>query len=162
MINKLQSNKLGANTTSKVTPDKVNEIIDAINGGITQIGKLIGANLNSTADQVIKLNKGNTFIVTDVIITNISKTLTTAATVQINEGLGKTGTQVWILNGPTVRTITSKTGFMGNSVGGASTVIPTYPTAAGSTVSNTIYYSNGVAEGSAATCDIYVYGYTLK
>lgn len=31
MINKLQGNKLGALTTSKVTPVKVNEIIDALN-----------------------------------------------------------------------------------------------------------------------------------
>lgn len=171
MINKLQDNKLGALTSNKVTPTKVNEIIGVLNHSYTQIGKLIGADMNSTADQLIKLSGGTKFIVTDIIITNASTSLTTAGGVNFFNQPSQGGTVVAYgnttglgTNSPLVVLTTRDKAI--SLIRVAQDTVPTgdgfYGFLTNPVIDNNLYFSLYVAQGTPATADIYVFGYTLK
>lgn len=125
------------------------------------LGSLIGADFNTTVDQTITLSGGNTFIVTDIIITNASVNMNTAEGITINDGLniianfGSTGLG-WILT----TVLATPSHFVNNN----------YAIAAGhplfgSTLninSNNLTLSIATPQGSAATADIYIFGFILQ
>lgn len=111
------------------------------------LGQLPLANFNSTADQAITLESG-TKIITKIIVTNSA--LSTAAG-GFYDGSGKSG-NAWVANTQTYTTSAV------NDI--EELTLTSYAT--GHTVTDTtIYFSLTTAEGSAASGDIYIFGYNL-
>lgn len=150
------------NNTPEYTPGIVNNtgsnstVKSQGNGGLSLIGKLIGANMNTTSDQIINLINGNSFIIVDVVYTNASKSLSMLhGQNQAYTGPGLTGRQIW---------------FDGGSTGGLTisanyySILSQYISLSGGLSiinQNKIYFNLTNALGSAATIDIYIYGYIL-
>jgi hypothetical protein len=122
------------------------------------IAKLIGANLNVTADQALALQiadadnlvttlAGN-FILDKIVVTNASISLTTAAG-GVYTAASKGGTAV-VAAGQVYTALTASTKF----------VALTLANSALTDVLNlsNLYFSLTTAQGAAATADIYVYG----
>src|ERR1700751_3941852 len=59
------------------------------------LGKLIGLDMKSTSDQLITLNGGNKFVICDIIITNPSTSMTTAADLEVWDTVGRGGNQIF-------------------------------------------------------------------
>jgi hypothetical protein len=112
------------------------------------IGKLIGANFNSTADQAIALSYWlSPCIVSKIIVTNPSTSLTTAQG-GIYTGAGKTGGQIVSSSQTWAQMTTNAANTAGNALilTGAVMINVT-----------TLYFSLTTAQGAAATADIYIY-----
>lgn len=128
-------------------------------------GSLIGANFNSTADQAISLTgPASNWIVSRIIVDNCSASLTTAkgtfyaAASKTTNIVGSTsGTTTWagITNSNAVW-IYQPSGL--NVADAGALFHGVYYT----TASQTIYLSLTTAQGSAATCDVYVIGTRLS
>lgn len=171
MINKLKDNTLGVNFNTKVTSNKINEIIDSLNnnqiqGSIQLIGKKIGLNLNTTNDQLITLIKGSQFIITDILLTNSSASIT-ATDGEFWDAPLRAGNILYSSvngNGEAFSVINSSTDYINSTaINAANTHIQVgFRKFTTTTVGNSIYFSLGIVQGSTATCDIYIYGYILK
>jgi len=166
MISKLKGNPLGSSQNIKVTSEKVNEIISTINSTSTQIGKIIGFDMNSTSDQILLLKNGNRFIITDVVITNPSMSMTTAEGFLLEDAPSRGGNIIAeTKNNGAIATLTSPTSFINKESYGTSNTLTAWRNILLNrtriTVGNTLYASLATPQGSNATCDIYVYGYTL-
>lgn len=123
-----------------------------VTGALTMIGRLIGANMNSTSDQAIPLfvPANQSYQITAIVARNPSASLTTAAG-GMYTAPSKGGTAVvastQVYSAATGATTVENTTL---STGGA----------AGSWTAGTpLYLSLSTAQGAAATADIYVYGY---
>jgi hypothetical protein len=113
---------------------------------VRQIGHLANANFNSTADQAITLEIANqSYSITDIITTNITVSLTTAAG-GFYTAAAKGGTAI-VAAGQTYTTHT-----------GTATQIQRATIANAGPVSTTLYFSLTTPQGSAATGDIFVFG----
>lgn len=147
------------------TAAKVRQILNDLNDtmfsvinnstGIIKIGELIGANLNTLADQPVIMIAGTKFIITDVVITNASTDL--SATL-VNLG------QFWSGNSRTgIKEADSNTSlnFLTNNIKFISN-INTITIANTGNLINTIIFSLGIAAGIPATADIRVYGYKIS
>lgn len=118
-------------------------------GTLMQVGKLTGANFNSTADQAIALTGPALFSVDSVVICNASTSLTTAqgalyaAATKTTPlfGLTTTSPYTWLTIAGRAMTIA------GNGQSGTNI--------------NPIYLSLTTPQGGAATADIYVFGRKL-
>ena len=127
-------------------------------GGVQLLGRLIGANLNSTTDQIITLTGGTKFFIVDVLVTNASTQPNNVQNGQINSGANKTGTTVFDSGTAGYTTyLTTPSSVLDASIIGAM-----YSGNTPNQVGSTVYYSNGVPQGSICTADIYVYGYVIK
>lgn len=120
-----------------------------------RLGQLRGANMNSTADQAIRLHPNITaYNITSIQVTNCSASITTAAG-GFYSAVSKGGTNL----------VASSQTYTGATTAAAQ-VIPTLTTAALTSgarlTAPTIYFSLTGAEGSAATCDIYLFGNDLS
>ena len=145
------------------------------NNLVQQLGKIIGFNMNSTADQLITLVGGTKFIVTDVIIINASTSLTTAEDFQVQDAILRGGNLICnsnVAGGPggdvTLSSLTSASKFINSTVnlilnGTNINNSPALIMNVGQvTVGNSLYASLGTAQGSTTTADIYVWGYILQ
>lgn len=121
-----------------ITPNKV-------------LGKLIGANMNDTTDNVvpISLDQGTKFFVEKIVVMNASVNLTTAAG-GVYTAASKGGSAV-VANTQVYSALTGATKMVSLTLAITDTVW---------TVSN-LYLSLTTAQGVAATADIYVMGYVL-
>lgn len=121
--------------------------------GLTQvIGSLRGANFNTTADQAIAIRSGiSVFQITGIAVTNCSTSLTLAAG-GFYPTTGKGGT-------PIIAAVQAYSSLTGASVLLSPTIAAT-PLVTRYSISN-IYLSLTTAQGSAATCDVYVIGNDL-
>lgn len=116
------------------------------------IASLRAANFNTTADQAIAIPARITaFQVTGITVTNCSANLTTAAG-GFYPTTAKGGTAI-VANTQLFTALTSSSALLGTTVS-AGALITRY------TVSN-VYLSLTVAQGGAATCDVYVVGIDL-
>lgn len=120
------------------------------------VGKLLGANLNSTADQAIAIQISDAdnivttgagqMVVTDVLVTNASVSLTTAVggvyTAASKSGAIVANTQVY-------SALTAATKYLKLTLTGAALTDVL-------DLAN-LYFSLTTAQGAAATADIYVY-----
>ena len=115
------------------------------------LGVLKGANLNSTSDQAISIQGAGKYIIDKIIATNASADLTASlAAGGFYTGASKTGTTI-VGAGQVYSSLTAASKFS------ALTLALT----ADSLTAQTIYFALSVAHGSAATADLYIYGYPL-
>lgn len=119
-------------------------------GGIL-LGSLIGANMNSTADQRITIFSAPAkFIIRRIVVTNASVSLTTAVG-GIYKAASKAGTAV-VANSQAYSALTSDALFLDLTLNTGSSENVTVKT-----VKN-LFLSLTTAQGAAATADFYVYG----
>lgn len=118
------------------------------NQAIRLLGVSKGVNLNLTGDTVIQIIATGNYSVSNVILTNASISLTTAAA-GLFPAPSAGGTAVVAnaaLSGATGPTIVSQRTV-------ASTIQQTSPN---------LYWNVATAQGAAATADIYIYGYDFS
>lgn len=129
-------------------------------GTLMQVGKLTGANMNSTADQAIALAGPALFLVDSIVITNASVSLTTAQGA-FYAAAGKT-TPLFNANATSPFTWLTTAGRAATVGAGASDAATAHANNQ-ITIANsgTIYLSLTTAQGVAATADIYVFGRKL-
>jgi len=121
--------------------------------GYKVLGRLIGANMNITTDQAIVLTPS--CIVTDVIVTNASISLTTAAG-GVYTAISKGGTAI----------IAAAQAYSALTAAGIAIKLSSTPSWALITTGTaatplSIYFSLTTGQGGAATADIYVLGIDL-
>lgn len=115
------------------------------------LGTLKSANMNTTADQSIPVSFTNRYVVDRVLVTGCSMSLTLAVG-GVYPTTSKGGTAL-VANTQVYSALTGSTVVASLTLAG--TVAGTAYTAA------TLYLSLTTAQGSAATCDVYVIGYDL-
>lgn len=114
------------------------------------IGRLQSANFNSTADQAIPMGfMGTKYIVTKIYVTNASTSLTTAAG-GIYTTTAKGGTAV-VAAAQTYTALTASTKYMQ----------ATLAVTADQLTATKLYLSLTTAQGSAATADVIIYGFSV-
>jgi len=111
------------------------------------IGKLLGANFNTTTDQAIPLGYGHA-AVTDIVVTNTSTSLTLAAG-GFYTGAGKTGT------------IIVAAAQLYSFLTAAGLALKATIAAPVRVITGQIFLSLTTAQGGAATADVYVVGLEL-
>lgn len=116
---------------------------------VRMIGRLIGANMNSTADQAIALPAGS-WVVTQIYAAKGSISMTTAAG-GIYTGAGKTGTAA-------VAAGQAYTALAGAATDVATLTPNATPTVTLAAAGTGLYLSLTTGQGAAATADIFVYG----
>jgi hypothetical protein len=120
----------------------------ASNQAIRLLASYQSVNVNATGDTVLPINNTNTYSVSNVIFTNASTSLTTAAAgVFTAPNAGGTG----IVANAALSALTGSTVVSQRTV--ASTAVQT---------GQNLYVNVGTAQGAAATMDVYVYGYSLE
>jgi len=118
------------------------------NQAIRLLASYQSVNVNATGDTVLPINNTNTYSVSNVIFTNASTSLTTAAAgVFTAPNAGGTG----IVANAALSALTGSTVVSQRTV--ASTAAQT---------GQNLYVNVGTAQGAAATMDVYVYGYSLE
>lgn len=116
------------------------------------IGKLLGANMNITTDQAIPIApQANKYIITNIIATNASVSLTTAAG-GIYTAISKGGSAV-VAAGQVYTALTTTAKYLALTLAG-SALTDVYDAAAQAN----FYLSLTTGQGTAATADIYIYG----
>ena len=135
--------------------NKVGSLLPQQFGGIL-LGKLIGADMNSTSDQrIVMFSNPSKFILRRIVATNASISLTTAAG-GVYTAASKGGTAV-VASSQAYSSLSASTLFLDltlNTSGSASTTVK-------SSIPN-LYLSLTTAQGAAATADVYVYGDILE
>jgi hypothetical protein len=119
--------------------------------GVRVLGKLLGANFNTTADQAIAMSSAK-YAVTSVLVTNCTASLTLAAG-GFYSTTSKGGTAI-VAAAQLYSALTS-----------ATVLLPATVAAAGLTNAFTganVYLSLTTAQGGAATCDVYIVGVDLS
>jgi hypothetical protein len=134
----------GPATTTTIHPSNL-----ASNQAIRLLGVATGVNVNATGDQAtIAINNSTNYSVSNVVFTNASISLTTAAaglfTAPSAGGTGIVANAA--LSGMTASTVVSQRTV-------ASTAIQS---------AQNLYLNVGTAQGAAATMDVYVYGYDFS
>jgi hypothetical protein len=117
------------------------------NQAIRLLASFQGVNLNATGDTVLPINNTTSYSVSNVIVTNASTSLTTAAA-GVFPAPAAGGTAI-VANA-------ALSACTGATVVSQRTVAST----AAQTTQN-IYFNVATAQGAAATADVYVYGYDL-
>ena len=117
------------------------------NQAIRLLASYQGVNVNATGDTVLPIQNTGNYSVSNVIFTNASVSLTTAA--------------AGLFTAPAA----GGTGIVANaalSAMSASTVVSQRTVASTATqTGQNLYVNVGTAQGAAATMDVYVYGYDL-
>lgn len=134
----------GPATTTTIHPQNV-----ASNQAIRLLASATGVNVNATGDQaVLQIINSTNYSVSNVVFTNASTSLTTAA--------------AGVFTAPSA----GGTAIVANAALSAltgSTVVSQRTVAATATQSGQNLYVNvGTAQGAAATMDVYVYGYDFS
>jgi hypothetical protein len=120
----------------------------ATNQAIRLLASFQGVNVNATGDTVLPIVNTNSYSVSNVIFTNASVSLTTAAAgVFTAPSAGGTG----IVANAALSALTGSTVVSQRTV--ASTALQT---------GGNLYVNVATAQGAAATMDVYVYGYDLS
>lgn len=119
--------------------------------GSIQCGELLGANMNTTADQAIPIVAPTAaYLISDVVATNASVSLTTAAG-GVYTAISKGGTAV-VAAGQAYSTLTAAAA---NAAGSSLLLTLNTPTAYYN--ASTLYLSLTTGQGAAATADIRVF-----
>jgi hypothetical protein len=132
------------NSTSTIHPSNL-----ATNQAIRLLAVATGVNVNSTGDQAtLAINNASSYSVSNVVFTNASTSLTTAAAGLFTApAAGGTG----LVANAALSALTSSTVVSQRTV--ASTALQT---------AQNLYLNVGTAQGAAATMDVYVYGYDFS
>lgn len=134
----------GPSTTVTIHPSNV-----ATNQAIRLLAVATGVNVNATGDQaVLPIINSTNYSVSNVVFTNASVSLTTAAAGLFTApSAGGTG----IVANAALSGLTGSTVVSQRTV--ASTAVQT---------GQNLYLNVGTAQGAAATMDVYVYGYDFS
>jgi len=134
----------GPASTTTIHPSNL-----ASNQAIRLLGVVTGVNVNGTGDQaVIAINNSTNYYVSNVVFTNASISLTTAAAgVFTAPSAGGTA----IVSNAALSALTGSTVVSQRTVA----------TTATQTAQN-LYVNVGTAQGAVATMDVYVYGYDFS
>ena len=120
----------------------------ASNQAIRLLASYQGVNLNAAGDTVLPINNTTSYSVSNVIVTNASTSLTTAA--------------AGLFTAPSA----GGTGIVANAALSACTsasVVSQRTVASTAAQSGqNLYFNVGTAQGAAATADVFVYGYDLS
>lgn len=132
------------NSVSTIHPSNL-----ATNQAIRLLAVATGVNVNSTGDQAtLAINNASSYSVSNVVFTNASISLTTAAAGLFTApAAGGTG----LVANAALSALTSSTIVSQRTV--ASTALQT---------AQNLYLNVGTAQGAAATMDVYVYGYDFS
>jgi hypothetical protein len=132
------------NSTSTIHPSNL-----ATNQAIRLLAVATGVNVNSTGDQAtLAINNASSYSVSNVVFTNASISLTTAAAGLFTApAAGGTG----LVANAALSALTASTVVSQRTV--ASTALQT---------AQNLYLNVGTAQGAAATMDVYVYGYDFS
>lgn len=132
------------NSVSTIHPSNL-----ATNQAIRLLAVATGVNVNSTGDQAtLAINNASSYSVSNVVFTNASTSLTTAAAGLFTApSAGGTG----LVANAALSALTSSTVVSQRTV--ASTALQT---------AQNLYLNVGTAQGAAATMDVYVYGYDFS
>jgi hypothetical protein len=119
----------------------------ATNQAIRLLASYQGVNVNATGDTVLPILNTGSYSVSNVIFTNASTSLTTAA--------------AGLFTAPSA----GGTGIVANAalsaLTGATVVSQRTVASTASQTGQNLYVNVGTAQGAAATMDVYVYGYDL-
>jgi hypothetical protein len=119
-------------------------------GSSVLLGQLLGANMNSTADQIIGIGASK-YIITSIVVTNASMSLTLAVG-GFYTAAAKGGTPI-VAAVQVYSALTAATKYLAMTLAG---ILGTdYQTA------NPLYFALTTVQGAAATADIRIYGYVL-
>lgn len=158
---------------------------ETLSGAITESPGSATAVVNTFnwGDQVIALTGGNTFIITDIVLTNASAVPANASDTEWWGALGRTG--INYANNSNLGTIISGFGSTpGSGMGSSGADVAPLPLANASqymsitngeitfvsqpggnslsTCGTLLYFTVGIPEGTSLTCDMYIYGYVLN
>lgn len=111
------------------------------------LGMRKSVNMNTTNDQAIQINASK-YVVRKIVVTNSSTDLTTAVG-GFYTGASKSGTTV-VANSQTYIALTGSTKFQDCTLAASPTTDVL--------TSNLIYLSLTIAQGGAATADVYIFG----
>lgn len=114
------------------------------------LGKLLGANFNTTADQVVPINNSLKYKLDSIFVTNASVNLTTAAG-GLYTGAAKSGTTIVAAGQVYTALATPGSGLLLTLVN-ASIVYP---------AATNVILSLTTPQGSLATADVYLFGKAL-
>ena len=117
--------------------------------GIVRLGQLLSANLNTTADQPFTMGAG-IWIPTAIISTNVSTSLAISIAAGGIYTAASKGGSAMVGAGQAYTTLTV-----------ASSVLSLTLAISNRRTESTLYLALTTAHGSAATCDLYLFGYTL-
>jgi hypothetical protein len=121
----------------------------ATNQAIRLLAVAIGVNVNATGDQAtLQINNSTNYSVSNVVFTNASVSLTTAAA-----GLFTAPSA----GGTAIVSNAALTALTGSTVVSQRTVASTATQSA-----QNLYLNVGTAQGATATMDVYVYGYDFS
>ena len=117
---------------------------------IGPIGCAIGVDLNAVADTAVVLPNGaRSYVITDMIVTNVSTSLAaSSATIGAYSAAAAGGEA--LVTPATATGLTAASKFVKRTIALDDLVS-----------AGTIYVRVGVAHGSAATADVYFYGYAI-
>lgn len=120
----------------------------ATNQALRLIASAEGVNLNSVGDTIAPILASGRVSVQSIIVTNASVDLTTAQ-LAVYTGAAAAGTAI-------------KTAYAltGNTT--AAKVVVTAATSTDAVTGTPLYIRNTTAQGSAATADVFIYGYDLS
>lgn len=118
-------------------------------GGLLLLGSKIAANMNTTADQAIPLISAN-YVLTEILATNSSANLTLAAG-GIYTAASKGGSAV-VAATQVYTSLTNSTDTLRLTLAAAGQIRLT---------ATPLYLSLTTGQGSAATLDLYIWGYAL-
>ena len=135
---------LGPSSTTTIHPSNL-----ASNQAIRLLGVATGVSVNATGDQaVIAINNSTNYSVSNVVFTNASISLSTAAA-----GLFTAPSA----GGPAIVANAALSALTSSTVVSQRTVAAT-----GIQSGQNLYLNVGTAQGAAATMDVYVYGYDFS
>lgn len=133
----------GPASTTTIHPSNV-----ASNQAIRLLASYQGVNVNQTGDTVLPVGNTTNYSVSNVIFTNASTSLTTAAA-GVFTAPGAGGTAI-VANA-------ALSALTGSTVVSQRTVAATAAQAG-----QNLYVNVGTAQGAAATMDVFIYGYDLS
>jgi hypothetical protein len=117
------------------------------NQAIRLLASFQGVNLNATGDTVLPVNNTTSYSVSNVIVTNASTSLTTAA--------------AGVFPAPTAGGTAIVANAALSACTGATVVSQRTVASTAAQTTQNIYFNVATAQGAAATADVFVYGYDL-
>lgn len=146
---------LGANTPLAASVTTLKSTVTQTKGDTRLLGKLVGVNLNSTADQAIPIGNAASYIVRRIIVTNVSTSLGAGATVGgVYNDVTKPAGGILVAATQVYTALTGATKLLDMTL--ASLAGTDVQTAAN------LYLSLTIAFGSAVTADVYIFGDVLS
>lgn len=143
----MANNTPSFNSLDTLTPTEQSALVTLMGYGMlgqVMLGKSVGVNMNSTADQSITIRSSN-YIIRRIVVTNASASLTTAAG-GVYSAASKGGTAI-VASGQAYSALTTAVKVLDLTLANTDRRTET-----------TLYLSLTTGQGSAATANIYIFG----